>query len=231
MTLRPSIESVTGGAAATVEVPGDEGDAVAEAFTSEVDSGAASGCDGSSLSASIGAPDDPPPRRYDGRVNANSADDEVLDPAAPPVAGSGGPGDESLVPVCLRCFGPLEGAPTNCPTCAAPASRAALLGPSIVGGVDVGGTSISTLPRDRSGSLTPWAIVLVWGGGLIVLPSLFVLLQLVLPIANDPGDAGGRATLWVAIFVTWTLVLALRFMRAARRALREGAPDGTPGVD
>jgi hypothetical protein len=138
-------------------------------------------------------------------------------------------GDEATA-ICLRCFAPLDGAPTRCANCGAPASRAATLGPSAGGGVDVGGTTISTLPRGRDGSPTAWAYCMVWALGIWALPLLMspVLIALAI-VKRDSPDAW----LWsdLAIRGAWTVLMAVLLVRSiarARRARSLASPPPTP---
>ena len=142
-------------------------------------------------------------------------DDAPLPPGAEPDAIDEDGDDAS--PVCLRCFTPLVGAPTRCPNCAAPASLAATLGPSAGGGVDVGGTDAHTLPRARDGRLSAWAYALIWGGGLVVLPNLCLLLVALLSASSSGSEIAPKSTI-VAVLVgvplLWTLVFGWLMLRA-----------------
>ena len=146
-------------------------------------------------------------------------DDGPLAPDAEPDAVDEDGDDAS--PVCLRCFAPLFGSPTRCPNCAAPASLAATLGPSAGGGVDVGGRNVETLDKTYDGRFAPWSIGIVWGLGMLLLPSVLNLVLFADSTARGPGPgAFGGLTRWVPLLVIggWTVVCAWLFARARARA-------------
>lgn len=134
-------------------------------------------------------------------------------------------GDDAS-PVCLRCFTPLLGAPTRCPSCGAPASLAATLGPSAGGGVDAGGRSVETLEKTHDGRFSPWSVAIVWGLGMLLLPPLLRLVLVADGTARGPGPGllGGLTQgLPLVVIGAWTVVCVWFFAsaRARARAARE----------
>lgn len=166
----------------------------------------------------------------DGREPADGGVADSPDALAAAEAEIRAGGDEGATAICLRCFAPLDGAPTRCANCGAPASRAATLGPSAGGGVDVGGTTISTLPHAPDGLPTSWAICIVWALGLWALP------YLAMPIAGLLGlTNAGSTEFWIwavlAIGGAWTLWMATLFVRSFARARLDASrapPPPTP---
>ena len=131
-------------------------------------------------------------------------------------------GAEEAVPLCLRCFAPLEGAPTTCPNCGAGASRSAMLGPSVAGGVDVGAGAPRLWLRTPRRTLTVWTYLIVWVMGLLFIP----------PMTNFGGSrAAGfwgayrfRSPIQLPIVLAWSAVFWWLVLREARKPASAGRP-------
>ena len=167
--------------------------------------------------------------RYDARMFTTLPDDGEID------ASTGGDAPDALAAaeaevreggddataICLRCFAPLDGAPTRCANCGAPASRAATLGPSAGGGVDLGGRNLETLGKTYDGRFSPWSVAIVWGLGMLMLPYLLALSLVADGTARGsrPGLLGGLTErLPFVVICAWTVVCAWFFARARARA-------------
>lgn len=117
-------------------------------------------------------------------------------------------GDDAT-PICLRCFTPLPDAPTNCPHCGAPASRAASLGPALGGGVDAYGPTVKTLTKGRDGRPSVWGHAVVWGLGMVLIPMGVETLSWAFGW-DDRADRPFLALdlLELGVLAIWTLVFA-----------------------